>query len=458
MSSPDHSCSRCGKICKDKRGLTLHLKSCEGLKVLTCSHCNCTFASQYTLSVHLFRCNENKKHIKDHEQLLHDENQSLKERLRQIESRHQKELDDLKKDLRLDLERQLKLRDNDISSLMNDHKDLEKTYEVIKGKYEMLEKENTSLKVDKQTLIELNSRLSLKDTTTIINQNNNDNRVQLQSLDPSMIQGRIHPPDYVIGSVPDLVNMLRSLGVRNCFRVNDRSRKTLSWNKPGEGEVRDPNGDQMLTHIIDVLTPDITQEKCYYEEELKKQYQLDEPDMYLVNTYKTFVNFCSGLLKRDSTLLHDIRRELIKQGKAKNDTEVDPIREVTYNKFITSIAVSLFPGVEVWADKSFYELGRFLATKINNYYHTEGASRQMQYIIVHSDSNFNHYVNAEKLMSLMTEALDSIILTEVLEQTIENLLIANKGLCYDRVTKMISYLKTPTLEDTQEIMRGIVSP
>ena len=63
---------------------------------------------------------------------------------------------------------------------MNDHKDLEKTYEVIKGKYEMLEKENTSLKVDKQTLIELNSRLSLKDTTTIINQNNNDNRIQIQ--------------------------------------------------------------------------------------------------------------------------------------------------------------------------------------------------------------------------------------------------------------------------------------
>ena len=161
----------------------------------------------------------------------------------------------------------------------------------------------------------------------------------------------------------------------------------------------------MLTHIIDVLTPDITQEKCYYEEELKKQYQSDDPDVYLMNTYKTFVDFCSGLLKRDSTLLHDIRRELIKQGKSKNDTEVDPIREVTYNKFITSIAVSLFPGVDVWADKSFYELGRFLATKINNYYHTEGASRQMQYIIVHSDSNFNHYVNAEKLTSLMTEAL-----------------------------------------------------
>jgi len=66
-------------------------------------------------------------------------------------------------------------------------------------------------------------------------------------------------------------------------------------------------------------------------------------------------------------------------------------------------------------------------------------------------------VNAEKLTSLMTEAFDSIILTEVMEEIIENLLVANKGLSYDRVTKMISYLKTPTLEETQEIMRGIVS-
>jgi hypothetical protein len=455
MSSPDHSCSRCGKICKDKRGLTLHLKSCEGIKVLTCSYCNCTFVNQYTLSVHLFRCNQSKKHIKDQEQLLHEENHSLKERLSQIESRHQTELSDLKNALRIDLERQLKIRDNDVSSLINEYKDLEKNFEVLKGKYEMLEEEKKSLIVEKQTLTELNARLSLKDTTTIINQN--DNRIQMNCLEPSMIQGRIHPPDYVIGSVNDLMNMLRSLGVRNSYRVNDRARGTLSWNKPGEGEVRDPKGDQMLTHIIDVLTPDITLEKCYYEEELKKQYQLDDPDVYLMNTYKTFVDFCSGLLKRDSGLLQDIRRELVKQGKAKNDTEVDPIREVTYNKFITSIAVSLFPVMNVWVDKTFYELGRFLATKINNYYHIEGASRQMHYIIVHSDSNHNHYVNAEKLTSLMTEAFETIILTDVIEQTIENLLTTYKGVYSDRVVKMINYLKTPTLDDTKEIMRGIVS-
>ena len=280
MSIDSIPCTKCGKLCKDKRGLTLHLKSCDGLLVFNCQFCHKTFSNSYNLNTHLSRCDEHKKANKDKEQLLYDENESLKNQLKEIqekhqktlqenESRHQTELSDLKKALRIDLERQLKIRDNDVSSLINDHKEVEKNFEVLKGKYEMLEEEKKSLIVEKQTLTELNARLSLKDTTTIINQN--DNRIQMNCLEPSMIQGRIHPPDYVIGSVNDLMNMLRSLGVRNSYRVNDRARGTLSWNKPGEGEVRDPKGDQMLTHIIDVLTPDITLEKCYYEEELKKQ-------------------------------------------------------------------------------------------------------------------------------------------------------------------------------------------
>ena len=35
INSETNLCDRCGKICKDKRGLTLHLKSCEGIVVYT---------------------------------------------------------------------------------------------------------------------------------------------------------------------------------------------------------------------------------------------------------------------------------------------------------------------------------------------------------------------------------------------------------------------------------------
>ena len=71
----------------------------------------------------------------------------------------------------------------------------------------------------------------------------------MQCLDPSMIQGKIDPPHYVIGSVNDLMRMLRSLGIRNTYRVNDKSRGTLSWNKPKEGEQYDSTGDQFVDHI-----------------------------------------------------------------------------------------------------------------------------------------------------------------------------------------------------------------
>ena len=474
-------CDKCGKECKDKRGLTVHSHKCSIVRHFICEFCNQEFSTAYNLSVHVTRCKtlRSQQELTAKEELItlrsdletfkaenakllslqqesKEESSQLQQKLKDLQENHKKELDNLKMTLRIDLERQLKIRDNEVSSLVNDHKDLEKNFEFLKGKYEMLENEKKSLIVEKQTLTELNARLSLKDTntTTIINQ---DNRVQLNCLEPSMLQGRIHPPDYVIGNVNDFVRMLRSLGVRNSYRVNDKSRGTLSWHKPGEGEVRDPKGDQMLDHIIDILTPDITQEKCYYEEELNRQYNLDEPDVYLINVYRTFVDFCTGLLQKDQNLLRKIRSELIKQGKAKNDTEIDPICEVSYNKFVASISVALFPAMTSWINKSFYELGRFLGPKINRWYHTEGASREMKYIVVYSDSNYHHQVNSEKLMSLMGEALESILVTDTIEGIIEDLLTLGKDLNTDRVNKMINYIKDPTLEETEEIMRGIVS-
>jgi len=485
-------CDKCGKECKDKRGLTVHSHKCGIEKRFVCEFCNQEFATAYSLSIHVPRCKTLKsqkeltakeematlqldlqaakeeihkllsiqQEIKEESinvqnKLITTESQSQKE-IKDLQEKHKKDLSELKTSLQNDLERQLRLRDNDLSVLIKDHTKLEKDYEVLKGKYEMLEEEKKSLIVDKQTLTEMNGRLSLKDNnTTIINQN--DNRIQLNCLDSSMIQGRIHPPDYVIGNVNDFMRLLRSLGIRNCFRVNDKSRGTLSWHKPGEGEVRDPTGDQMLTHIIDILTPDITQEKCYYEEELKRQYRSDDPDIYQMNVYKTFVNFCSGLLQKDPNLLRQIKRELIKQGKAKNDSEVDPICEVSYNRFITSISIALFPTMSTWINKSLYDLGRFLGPKINSYYHTEGASRELLYIVVHSDGNYNHQIHSEKLMELLTEALDSIIETDVVERIIEDLVLFNKSLNNEHINHMINFLKSPSLDDTKEIMRGIVS-
>ena len=55
-------CLQCGRQFKDKRGLTIHLKGCDGsIASVICSHCNEQFANPYSLSVHQPRCKVFKK-------------------------------------------------------------------------------------------------------------------------------------------------------------------------------------------------------------------------------------------------------------------------------------------------------------------------------------------------------------------------------------------------------------
>jgi hypothetical protein len=488
----ENSCDRCGKECKDKRGLALHLKKCEGLKALDCEYCNQVFANPYSLSVHLTRCKaikihketmnkeeiislqselqsskaeiskllslqkESKNEIDKILNIKEEENQRLKEKLQELELKHQKEQSELTISLKLDLERQLKLRDVDSTSFNNEIK-------TLKEKVYLFEKENTrltedlnELKVEKRELLTLYSKERQKDTnTTIINQN--DNRVQLQCLESSMIQGRINPPSYVIGDVPALVNMLRSLGIRNSYRINDKARGTLTWNKPEEGEVRDPTGEKLMNHIIDSLNIDLIKERSYYEEEEKKLCDTEDPDLYLLQEARMFITFCNQLLKKDPAILKLFKKELVKQGKVKGDTEEDQVYETTYTKFITAITISLFPNVYAWIELSFYELGRYIGSRIRNHYHTEGASREFLYIVIHNDDNYNKQVYSKKLIPFIKEAVSDIIDDGSIESLLRSLVLGNPSINVSKAEKMIDYLKNPTAEDTLEVMRGIVS-
>ena len=480
-------CDKCGKECKDKRGLGIHYNKCDGSINFECKFCNQLFANAYSLSMHSTRCKtmRSRKETMTKEELaslqselskslslqreakeestkvqerLKETEVQYQEKLKEMDLKYQKDLEDMKKSLRLDYEQQLKLRDNDLSSITKDHNDMGQNLKVMETKVEMLEEERKSLLVDKRTLTELVSTLSLKDTnTTIINQHNNDNRVQLQSLDPSMIQGRINPPDYVVGSVDDLVRMLRSLGVRNCFRVNDKSRGTISWHKPGEGEIRDPNAEQFLTHVIDSLNSDLIKEKSYYEEELKSLYNADEQDLYQIDESRGFVNFCSELLKKKPETLKKIKRELIKQGKTKDDAEPDQVYQVSYSKFATSMVLALYPDMSSWIEKSFYEIGRLIGSKIKDYYHTEGASREKMYIVIHSDNNGKKRIDAKKLMPYVSEAFNTIFRNEKLTKESMDNLISYYSTNKENSEAIMKYIETPTLPETKEIMRGIVS-
>jgi hypothetical protein len=49
-------CDKCGKECKDKRGLGIHYNKCDGSINFECKFCNQEFANAYSLSMHSTRC------------------------------------------------------------------------------------------------------------------------------------------------------------------------------------------------------------------------------------------------------------------------------------------------------------------------------------------------------------------------------------------------------------------
>ena len=95
MSVDPNACNKCGKICKDKRGLTLHMKACEGILNPCCEFCKKMFANPYSLSIHMSRCSEGKKTVKEKDEAVKTELQQLQEKLKELELKHQQEIKDI---------------------------------------------------------------------------------------------------------------------------------------------------------------------------------------------------------------------------------------------------------------------------------------------------------------------------------------------------------------------------
>ncbi len=87
----ENQCNRCGRQCKDKRGLSIHMRVCEGTTVFTCQYCNTVFSSVYSLSIHTTRCPKHKELLKKKDDSLQQENQQLKIQLQELENKYKEE-------------------------------------------------------------------------------------------------------------------------------------------------------------------------------------------------------------------------------------------------------------------------------------------------------------------------------------------------------------------------------
>ena len=244
MNVESYVCAKCGRHCKDKRGLSIHSRACQGTPSLVCEFCNTTFSSAYCLSIHIHRCSENKKQRQEQTESLKEELEKLREKLKTVELAQQEELKNCKTQLRNEYESQLKLRDDDLKKLNILNNELMEKEQESSQKIAELKADLNDTKVYLRRLEEINIELSLSErNTTIIN----DNRVQIfLCFDPSTTQEKIHAHSHTIENTSDLISLLHSLGVHNYLRDNNKFQDTLSLNKSIEGDTQKKFKDLFL--------------------------------------------------------------------------------------------------------------------------------------------------------------------------------------------------------------------
>jgi len=260
-----------------------------------------------------------------------------------------------------------------------------------------------------------------------------------------------------VSSVPQLVNHLFRLGAGNYFRVTDKSRHNTIWNKPGRGPIKDASCMELSNYIVDTLVDEIQTQQAHWEVELNRLLSSPDPDMYRVNETQEHIRFCRNLLGKEDELMKELQRTIVNRGKNKGDTSVDQIYEISYYNIINSIAFSLLPHIEEWFEMSFYKMGRYLGQRIRDHYHTEGGSRENRFIVIKDDHDGNHLIYAEKLQELIHEALMPKMFHHETKDLLHHILIKCCTIKPDAIEQTLSYIESPTLDETEEIMRGIVS-
>jgi hypothetical protein len=489
-------CPRCDKDCTNKQGLISHLKKCGISVSLTCEHCHSIFKSKANLTKHFTTCKvyknllteqiqqstetalkssyelrieELKKIIetqqKDHDSSISSLRNKYNETIHILKQEHINEIQNTIKELKQDRECQVKLRETDLISVTNelnkikeDHVDIINERDSLKRKVEDNEREIRYLS---HKALDLTSQLAMSSlgSTNITNTNISQvqNNVQLQMFDPSVIKGRIHPPDMMISNVPQLVNHLFRLGAGNYFRVTDKSRYNTIWNKPGRGQIKDASCTELSNYIVDTLVDEIQTQQAHWEVELSRLMTSPDPDMYRVNETQQNIRFCRNLLDREDELMKELQRTIAQRGKNKGDTSIDQVYEISYYKIINAISFALLPHIDVWFEMSFYKLGRYLGSLIKDYYHVEGGSRENRFIIIQDDHDGTHLIYAEKLQELIHEALMPKIFHHETKDILQYILTKCCTIKLDVVEQTLNYIESPTIGETEEIMRGIVS-
>jgi len=148
VSSSEYVCDKCGKECKDKRGLGIHYNKCNSERHSICEFCNVEFSNAYNLSVHVSRCKalkSQKENIaKEEMTTIHKELILQKERNIELQSELEEmteqynssmsQMEEIKRKIQSEFYEQIYLKDAEIrrlSALVSSQEDKISELEVL---------------------------------------------------------------------------------------------------------------------------------------------------------------------------------------------------------------------------------------------------------------------------------------------------------------------------------------
>ena len=451
-SSSKFICSKCGKECKDKRGLSIHEGKCKETKKFICIYCNVEFCSRHSLSRHTNTC----KHIQEYEakEESKDKIQELEQKISAMMIR-QKTVDQCHE---FDIKRRQEAED----SLIKEKTDMISKIDNLNKIVSELEQERLSLlreiKGDKTRALELASKIADSSGSSYVQnhtvQNIQHNHFNTFPFDPSVIQGRISPPDVAVNDIKGLVRHLFNLGLSNYFRIGDKTRKTARWIK-ADGEVVkvDAQCKELSNYIVKALKDEMVSQKAYYQQELDYYQSRDELDTLKIDELIEHIEFCTSVINEEQYFIKELGSQIADQGKNKEDTSLETVREYTFYKFTSKLETILLSNLSEWIDLSFFEMGKYIGKRLNGFYYKEGASEENLYIIIQRDDDARIMTYSLKLQDHIKKSVHEKMFKLENSDMIKQLFMFHK---YPRAMEKYHYLENPSIEQTLEIMKGIL--
>jgi hypothetical protein len=476
----DNICQHCNRHFKDKRGLSVHTSKCleHRRNETTCSYCLNCYSSVYTLERHYLSCAEYKiqKMKEDCDKMKENymkKEEDLKRELsiekQSILQHHSTELQDLKLRHQEELHR-VKLHEREMEQLLasmekgilEENKLLRSQNEQYAGKINDLEKDLRVSRNDFAYMSKQLAELKTNATTIITNnvQNNNNQSYQLQIFRPTMIQGKIVPPETMIYSIPSLVNHVYRLGLGNCIRTTDRSRGTTVWNDKDGNEIKDQHSMTIADVILDTLKPELINQKDFLLEQRKMiekrlRENPEEISNYdVIQEYNDKISFTTSLINKQIKLKKLLAKQIAEQSKNKNDTKLIEHKS-SFVVFIKRVQDLLIEHITHWISLDFEDFGRFLKQELPSLIETREMSQNRihKYIYLQDDNHTKIKVDAGVLQTIFEQVFTK--LSPFVHSCLQRL--ASEAQNYALVQNYLEWTVQPDEEKMDAILEGIYS-